>query len=170
MSHPDGGGKGMLLSFDRLVSDLGEAVKTYYGPRLTSLAVFGSVARGTPGPISDLDALIIADPLPRGRIGRVEEFEGVEASLTGRLEELKRAGVDARISPVFRTPTEVLQYGGPIFLDMTEHVIILHDRRDFLRDYLARLKTGLAAKGARRLSWRGVSYWDLGEERGDRDL
>ena len=170
MDDPGGGGKGLLACFDRLANELVEAAKAYYGPRLTSLAVFGSVARRTPGPISDLDVLIIGDPLPRGRIGRVEDFGCVEARLTGRLEELERAGVDARVSPVFRTPVEILRYGGPIFLDMTEHVIILHDCRDFLRDYLAQLKATLAAKGARRLSWRGVSYWDLGEERGDRDL
>ena len=169
MGELEGGGGGLLAGFDRLTDALVEAVKSYYGPRLISLAVFGSVARRTPGPISDLDILVVADPLPRGRISRVEEFDRVGASLTGQLEELERAGVHTGLSPVFRTPTEVLQYGGPIFLDMTEHVIILHDRHGFLGHYLAQFKGELAARGSRRLSWRGVPYWDLGEERGDRD-
>jgi hypothetical protein len=52
---------------------------------------------------------------------------------------------------------------------MTEQVIILYDHHDFLGNYLTQLRSALAAKGARKLLWRGVPYWDLGEEgRGQR--
>jgi len=90
MSEDDVAGCGLLASFDRLIPALLEASKAYYGPRLISFAIFGSVARRTPGPFSDVDFLVVADPLPHGRTGRVQEFEAVEADLTGQLEELER--------------------------------------------------------------------------------
>lgn len=159
----------LLAGFDGLTQALTEAIKSYYGSRLVSLAVFGSVARRTPGPASDVDFLVVASPLPDGRTRRMKEFDPIEATLGRHLDALDRAGVHTRLSPVFRTPSEVVQYGGPIFLDMTEQVIILYDHHDFLGNYLTQLRSALAAKGARKLLWRGVPYWDLGEEgRGQR--
>lgn len=161
----EGRGNRLLAGFDLLLTILTQAVKEHYGPRLVSVAVFGSIARRTPGPTSDVDVLVVADPLPRGRISRVEDFEPVETSVAGRVEELRGAGLDTRLSPVFRTPAEVQQYGGPIFLDMTEHVLLLHDPSGFLRDYLDRLRRQLAARGVRRVPYRGAWYWDLGPPR-----
>jgi len=43
--------------------------------------IFGSVARRTPNPESDLDILVLADRLPHGRMARVKEFEPVEQAL-----------------------------------------------------------------------------------------
>jgi len=43
-------------------------LKKRFGKRLVSLVVFGSVARGTMKSDSDLDLLIVAQGLPRGRI------------------------------------------------------------------------------------------------------
>jgi predicted nucleotidyltransferase len=41
-----------------------EATVVAYGERLISLAVFGSWARGTATPASDLDLLVVAEPRP----------------------------------------------------------------------------------------------------------
>jgi len=46
-----------------------------------SLVVFGSVARRSARPDSDLDFLVIADRLPDGRMARVAESEPVERQL-----------------------------------------------------------------------------------------
>jgi hypothetical protein len=43
-----------------------------------SLVVFGSVGRGTAGPASDLDLLVVASGLPDGRALRVRDFMSVE--------------------------------------------------------------------------------------------
>jgi predicted nucleotidyltransferase len=145
---------------DRLLADVTAQARHFYGDRLVSLVVFGSMGRGTARPDSDLDLLIIADDLPKGRIARVEEFAAVERALTPRLVEGRRAGFPTECSPVFKTPAEV-RAGSPLFLDMVEDAKILHDRdgffaraRDGWRDRLARL-------GARRI-WRGNAWlWDL---------
>ena len=51
---------------------------SFYGQRLISVAVLGSVARETQDFHSDIDVLIISKELPNGRIGRIREFEAVK--------------------------------------------------------------------------------------------
>src|SRR3989441_7049798 len=66
----------------RLVTEL----KALYGARLVACAVYGSVGRGTPRQDSDVDLLIVARDLPRGRLDRVEEFLAEEANLEPLLQ------------------------------------------------------------------------------------
>ncbi|MGE5577334.1 MAG: nucleotidyltransferase domain-containing protein, partial [Syntrophothermus sp.] len=86
-----------------LDSILKEAVK-FYDDRLVSLAVFGSVGRGTPRPDSDVDLLLVVDPLPPGRIKRVQEFAVVENGLEDSLRALRAKGIDTYLAPIFKTP------------------------------------------------------------------
>lgn len=64
--------------FKKIQEKLLEETRAFYGDRLVSLVVFGSVARGTYREDSDLDVLIIAERLPLGRMKRVEEFSSIE--------------------------------------------------------------------------------------------
>lgn len=59
---------------DRLLSE----IRSFYGRRIISVVVFGSIARETQNFDSDIDILIIAKGLPDGRIKRIREFESVE--------------------------------------------------------------------------------------------
>jgi len=137
-----------------------ERAKDYYKDRLVSVAVFGSVARGTFRPDSDIDVLIVAEGLPRGRRSRVEEFiNGVEDPLEEELAR-ERIRVAPELSPVIKTPEEVRK-GSPLFLDMTEEVIILYDREDFLKKYLEGFREKLRRLGARRVKRGGGWYWIL---------
>lgn len=61
----------MLETYESVLKAALDACLAHYGARLLSVAVFGSVARGTPRRDSDVDLLIVADPLPRGRLARV---------------------------------------------------------------------------------------------------
>jgi uncharacterized protein len=145
---------------DLLVADVAQRVQQHYGPRLVSLVVFGSMGRGTPRPDSDLDLLIVADGLPRGRRARVEEFEVIERAVAPRLVAERREGFPIELSPVFKTPDEVLA-GSPLFLDMVDDAKVLFDRDGFFAGALSRLRERLARLGARRI-WRGNAwYWDL---------
>jgi len=67
--------------FENLLNELLRATVKVYTDRLISLAVFGSVGRGTPRTDSDVDILLVADNFPPGRIKRVLKFEKVEESI-----------------------------------------------------------------------------------------
>jgi hypothetical protein len=121
--------------------------------------VYGSVGRGTPRSTSDIDVLLVVDPLPDGRIARVEEFAGVDRLMAAALAEARAQGVETELSPVFKTPAE-LAAGSPLLLDMTEDARILIDRGE-LEQALATLRTRLAAQGARRVVRGNAWFWDL---------
>lgn len=136
-----------------------QAIAEVFGRRLASLAVFGSVARRTARPDSDLDLFVVVDGLPRGRRARTEAFAPVEESLRDDLAALERIGVRTELSPVLRTP-EDLRTASPLLLDLTEDAVILEDRGELERA-LADLRRRLEKLGAKRI-WRGTTwYWDL---------
>lgn len=58
----------MHAIYDDLVDAARDACRRHYGSRLVSVAVFGSVGRGTPGPDSDIDLLVVVEQLPQGRL------------------------------------------------------------------------------------------------------
>jgi len=150
----------MLAEFEVLVGDLVNACRIHYAGRLVSLAVFGSVGRVTPRPDSDIDLLLVAEPLPDGRVPRVDEFQAVERQMASSLDVARRAGLQPALSPVIKTPAEVTQ-GSPLLLDMTEDARILHDTDGFLESALARVRARLRELGARRI-WMGNAWiWDL---------
>lgn len=146
--------------FKALQQELGRACGRFYGARLVSVAVYGSVGRGVMKPDSDIDCLIVADPLPKGRVPRVAEFDAVEKEMLDPLASAAKAGIHTRLSPVIKTPAEV-RLGSPLFLDMVDDARILFDRDGFLAGELAGLRARLQRLGARRI-WRGSAwYWDL---------
>jgi len=145
-------------NLEQVFSALRRACEEVYGERLTALVIFGSAGRGTARPDSDVDLLIVADPLPRGRSRRIDEFEEVER----RLRELVAPDLGAvpLLSPVLKTPEEV-GHGSPLFFDMTDDARILVDRGSFFARELDRLRERLAQLGARRIWLGNAWYWDL---------
>jgi predicted nucleotidyltransferase len=151
----------MLSSvYETLLEDVRSACLAYYGSRLAGLAVFGSVARGTPRPDSDIDLLVVVDKLPRSRLARVAEFGPVEDALEQVLARARDQGVDTRLSPVFKTPDE-LEAGSLLLLDMTDQARLLHDRDGLLARRFERLRARLRELGSRRVSCKGGYYWLL---------
>jgi len=142
--------------YDLLLSKLLAACRQHYGARLVSVAVLGSVGRGTPHPDSDLDLLIVADGLPDGRLARARDFQAVETALGPSLAEAHAAGLDPDLSPAFKTPAEV-ELGSLLFLDLIDDARLLDDRENFLRDMLASFQERLWRFGARRI-WRGNAW------------
>jgi predicted nucleotidyltransferase len=146
--------------YTRALDRLLPVFRAGYGDRLVAVAVFGSVGRGTPRQGSDIDLLIVARDLPRGRFARLDEFLPLERPLGPALAEIEPGGPPIMVSPVFKTPAEVEQ-GSPLFLDMVEDARILYDPESVLSRYLTRFRARLAELGARRI-WRGEGwYWDL---------
>lgn len=146
--------------YDELVDAARDACQRHYGPRLVSVAVFGSVGRGTPGPDSDVDLLVVAEQLPRGRLARSDDFVGVERAVEPRLTSAHSYGLHPTLSPIFKTPEEVAA-GSPLFLDMLDDARILYDRNGFLQRAFDEFAARLSRLGAKRI-WRENSwYWDL---------
>jgi predicted nucleotidyltransferase len=146
--------------FSDVCGALQHAVTETYASRLVSLVVFGSVGRGTARPDSDLDFLLIARDLPRGRWQRMTEFQGVEQRLEPALKRAREQGVVTCLSPILKTPEEA-ERGSPLFLDMVEDARVLVDEQGFFGTVLGHLRSRLERLGARRV-WRGARwYWDL---------
>jgi predicted nucleotidyltransferase len=146
--------------FDSLLSAALRAALDHYGERLITFAVFGSVGRGTQRADSDVDILLVCDPLPLGRMRRITEFREVEDQLEPMLASLEKEGITTSLSAILKTPTEVKR-GGLFYLDFVEDARLLYDREDFFRRYLEQLQDRLRKLGARRI-WQGNAwYWDL---------
>jgi predicted nucleotidyltransferase len=135
-------------------------LRSFYGDRLVSVAVFGSVARETQNFFSDLDLLIVARDLPGGRIKRIRQFEAVEEKVAPFLKSLQKDGIYTDLSAILKTPAEVEQ-GSPLFLDMVEDARIVFDRDGFFAAVLEKLRKRLTELGAKRV-WQGNAwYWIL---------
>jgi hypothetical protein len=109
---------------------------------------------------SDVDLLLVVEPLPDGRLARVAQFANVEHALAGALAEARRAGVETELSPIIRRPAELAE-GSPLLLDMTEDARLLHDPDGVLSRALQAQRERLAALGARRIRRGNAWYWDL---------
>lgn len=147
-------------SYRETLEALKRLVLSLYGDRLASLVIYGSVARGTAGPESDIDVLLVADPLPNGRLNRVSEFEAVEQRMKAELGSLEDGGFRPRISAVFKTREEA-GAGSPLFLDMVEDAVILYDRDGFFEGVIGRLRDRLNRLGAKRVFQGERWYWVL---------
>ncbi len=146
--------------FAWLEVELLRELRRHYGDRLVSAVLFDSVGRGAPHPHSDVDVLVVAEGLPRGRMKRSSDFAAVEAALEPALGALRGEGIHTRLSPVFKTPAEASE-GSLLFLDFLDDAKVLLDRDGFFQRVLARLRRRLEELGARRV-WIGSAwYWDL---------
>ena len=150
----------LFQRYDRILARLLAELQAAYGERLVACAIFGSVGRGTPRHDSDIDLLVVARGLPRGRFSRVEEFLPVEARLEPALGPEEAGDAPIALSPIFKTPEEV-EAGSPLFLDMIDDARILFDPEGFLAGYLDRLRARLRELGARRIRLGNAWYWEL---------
>jgi hypothetical protein len=68
--------------------------------------------------------------------------------------------LETRLARIVRTPAEAAR-PIPLYLDLTEDAVILHDRGGFFADVLERVRTSLRRLGARRIRQGTAWYWDL---------
>lgn len=143
------------------IEKLFSAAVGFYGDSLISFVIFGSVAKDTFRPDSDIDILIIAEGLPRGRAKRVQEFQqNIEDKISEDLKNFTKEGIYPFFSPIIKSKDEVRQ-GSPLFLDMTEGVKILYDKDNFFQEYISDFKARLNQLGAKKVYFKGGYYWLL---------
>jgi len=121
----------------KIVEELKKRAKEYYGERLISLAIFGSVAKGLATPSSDIDFLITLKSLyPSNFEVYREYYEKVESKLSS-LREGKKKGFYILLSPIFKSPESLTPELPWLWRN---EFIILHDTNDFFKNFLKKLK------------------------------
>ena len=137
-------------------------LRSHFGGRLVSAAVYGSVARGEARPESDIDLLLVVEGLPFYVDGRVVELSRVKAKLRSHplYWEFYERNLPRHFSEVALTPEEVERHP-PILLDICVEGVILVDKGGFLQRQLDELRRRLEELGARRERGREGWYWVL---------
>ncbi len=144
----------------RLAERYAQLVRSALGDRLVSVVLFGSAARGDASATSDIDLLIVAADLPAGQFARKRLLAAADATFECELEAAAAAGVDTRLARIVRTPQEAARVI-PLYLDLTEDAVLLHDRDGFFAGVLDRVRTSLRRLGSRRIRTGNTWYWDL---------
>jgi uncharacterized protein len=151
-----------LDTYQPLLDRFTDTLEQVYGDRLTSVVLFGSVARGTATPDSDLDLLVIIDGLPERYGDRLDEILPI---LKGLREEpayglLRSQGVFPSPSVILFTPQEANQHR-LLYLDMIEEGVRLIDKQGFFERRLEALRARLLELGAAKTRQDDGWYWDL---------
>jgi predicted nucleotidyltransferase len=124
-------------SLNGVVAEIALKIRDYYGGRLVSFVIFGSVAKNLATPSSDIDILIVLDEKEQGSFETfMEYFKNVEEKLQS-LKEAKEKGIYMVISPVFKT-RQTLDMHAP-WLWQGEFIVI-YDKDDFFKGFETRLK------------------------------
>ncbi|MEM0384221.1 MAG: nucleotidyltransferase domain-containing protein [Candidatus Caldarchaeum sp.] len=147
--------------YAQLVYDVLRALRGSWKP--SSAALYGSVARHSATPLSDVDLLVISDRFSGSLSSRIDMLLEIErdADVKSELWFLKTHGIHTKLSfyPLTKNEAERLPL---LFLDMAYDAAILLDD-GFLRSLFSQIRSRLEMMGAKRhVSKRGTWYWDLG--------
>ncbi len=133
-------------------------IREHYGRRLTSVVLYGSVARGDFRPESDIDLLVVVEGEP-GMGGLIEALR--ESRLCDLEVEWMKAGLPHSVQPVVIT-VEHLRAHPPLLLDLTTDAVVLFDRDGVFAREMDVLRSRMAALGSRKVVLpNGSWYWDL---------
>ncbi len=135
----------------------------HYGPRLISIVLYGSVARGKASTLSDLDFLLVIDKLARSYGRRIDELVSLETDsvLTGEKAFLRRHGYPSLLSYLVYTPEESRAFR-LLFLDIIHEGRILFDQQGYFSNLAVEYRARLKKLGARRVVMDDERwYWEL---------
>lgn len=152
----------MQREYQPLMEEFLRLLLAEFGDRVVSVLLFGSVARGTAKPDSDIDVCLVIRDLPVSRYRRHQLLTPVLERLrqTAVYRDLLARRYSPDIAAILYTPEEV-QETKPIFLDLVEEGVLLRDDGT-LRTKLTRLRERMKALGSRKVVLEdGTYYWLL---------
>lgn len=152
----------MQQEYEPLVREFLRLLLEEFGDRVRSLLVFGSVARGTARLDSDVDVCLVIRDLPVSRYRRHQLLSPVLERLrhSAAYEELIGRGYTPDVAAILYTPEE-MQHTKPIFLDLVEDGLLLHDDGT-VRAKLDQLRVRMKTLGSRKVVLEdGTYYWLL---------
>ena len=127
---------------------------------LTSVVLFGSVARVEARDNSYIDLLVVARDLPRGAFNRQALLAPVRERLLPDLEALWEQRMYIDFGEVIKTQTAARHFH-LLYLDLTEEAVLLYDRNGFFAGVLEAVRQRLTELGSRRRRLGQIAYWDL---------
>jgi hypothetical protein len=166
MAEKSGGdAKGFGLAIYRqLLERFLALLQEHFGDRLISLVLYGSVARSEAREDSDIDLLLILDPVTTNYHRRLDEVLVVQTRLEqeGVYEALIKVLGHAPYLSYLILSKEEADENRYIYLDMVEDAKLLFDRAGFFEMRLRAVRNRLEELGSRRVQLEdGTRYWDL---------
>ncbi|MEM4311411.1 MAG: nucleotidyltransferase domain-containing protein [Nitrososphaerales archaeon] len=137
------------------------------GPKLRSIVLFGSLARGKAKPESDIDLLVVADSLPERYSERVKIISKVKNfwQLDHLILKLwKEKGIYTNLDILLITKEEAGMIH-PFYLDMVDEGILILDKDEIMAKKIKEVKDRLREIGAIKIvEPEGSWYWILPKE------
>lgn len=148
--------------YEVLLNAFVDLVRQALGDQLVSLVLYGSVARGTAKPNSDVDVLLVLRAAPDGYWRRLQPLLPILRELRKQpcWKELEEQGVTPFMSVLVLTLEEAKE-NRYLYLDMIEDAKILVDQGGFFQYKLESLRRRLEELGAKKVRRNGEWYWDL---------
>lgn len=128
-----------------------------------SLVLYGSVARGVAGLLSDIDILIVLKTASPHYYERLKPFLQAQKELRKAdiYKSLVSKGYQAYISVIILTLEEAKE-NRCLYLDMIEDAKILYDNNNFFKEKLNALKNSLCQLGSEKVKLgNNTWYWRL---------
>lgn len=144
------------------IGELFNEVKKEYEDGLISFVVFGSVARGTDLPSSDLDLLLILDTDVSffERTYRLSKLlNKVKTSNVGKALESKGYSLSIEVYPLTVKEADGFRM---IYLDISFDAVIIYDKGSFFKKLMLKVRDALNRLGSMRLNLPNGSWiWIL---------
>ncbi|MEJ5283718.1 MAG: nucleotidyltransferase domain-containing protein [Brevinematales bacterium] len=119
-----------------IIKEIKKRIIYFYQDNLISLVIFGSVAKDTFSPESDIDILIILNKRKGSYIDFSEYYDNIETNLN-TLKKAKKKKLNIIINPIFKEKDK-LTINTPYL--WKNKFIVLYDRGNFFKNFTENLR------------------------------